>query len=97
MSNLAIPYNSPGIDNPWWSELAFADNLFEADKAILNNIWCAIQKNCSKKKGSTQAGITKWLEMTSLTKHLAQVIAPRINRFFANSTKTHAKQSTLHD
>lgn len=97
MPNLAIPENSPGIDNPWWSEPAFADILFEANKTIPNNTRSTIQKKTFKKKGSTQAGITKWLKMTSLTRNLAQVIAPRINRFFANSTKTQAKQSTLHD
>ena len=66
MSNLAIPENCPGIDNPWWSEPAFAHNLFEANKTVPNNTWSAILNNSSKKKISAQARITKWLEMTSL-------------------------------
>lgn len=50
MSNLAIPENSPGKDNSWWSDPAFADNLFEANKTIPNSTRGTILKNSYKKR-----------------------------------------------
>ena len=50
MTNLALPDNQPGKDNPWWDDPAFADNLFEADRSIPNSTWNTILKRTSKKK-----------------------------------------------
>ena len=97
MSNLALSDNQPGRDNIWWVEPAFADNLFEASKTIPSSTWTTIVKSTSKKKGSAQAATTKWLKTSLLTKNLAIIIGPRINRFFANANKSSEKRSILHD
>ena len=94
MSNLAIPENQPGKDNPWWSDPAFADNLFEADKTVPNGTWSTILKSTSKKKGSAQAATTKCFKNTLLTKNLAQIIAPSASLMPPKPTKEEPSSMT---
>ena len=51
MTNLAIPDNQPGKDNPWWNDPAFAYNLFEANKTIPSSTWDTTSKTPPKRKG----------------------------------------------
>ena len=50
MLNLAIPENSRGKDNPWWSDPAFADNFFEAKKQSQTAHGALLKTTHTKKK-----------------------------------------------